>query len=222
MRLLIILIFIIMAMELVGCGGVGSGRDDRRPRDDYDRRGEVPDDEIDEEISDTVGGVSKILKNIDNYLSNCESEIPNIPRTELDVVLGAVGLNRYNKFGQGRECLEQRLQEITKQICQSKEDIYTQSQRYRNYDQRYERIQNGVDRIEELHLRHQQWLLDQADRFHDKADREADSSVLGNEYRAYADIFESESYISCPYGDRYRRGGSSYNRRGGSSYNRNY
>ena len=214
MRLLIILIFVTMAMELVGCGGVGSGRDERRSRGDYDRRGVVPDDEIDEEISDTVDGVSKLLKDIDNYLNNCESEIPNIPRTELDVVLGAVGLGNANKFSQARECLEQRLQEVTKQICQSKEDVYTQSQRYRNYDQRYERIQNGVDRIEQLHLRHQQWLEDQAHRFYDKADRYSDSSLTGAEYRAYADIFQSESYISCPYGDRYRRGGSSYSRYG--------
>lgn len=210
MRLFIILIFIVM--ELVGCGGVGSGREERRSRGDYDRRGEVPDDEIDEEISDTVGGVSKLLKDIDNYLNNCESEIPNIPRTELDILFGVFGAGNANKAAQARECLEQRLQEVTKQICQSKEDIYTQSQRYRNYDQRYERIQNGVDRIEELHLKHQQWLLDQADRFHERADRFSDSSLAGAEYRAYADIFESESFISCPYGDRYRRGGS-YNRR---------
>ncbi len=213
MRLLIVLIFI--TVELIGCGGVGSGRDERRRRDVFDREGDLPDGDVEEEISDTVGGVSKILKNIDNYLKNCQSEIPNIPRTELDVVFGAVGLGGLNKFGQARECLEQRLQGITKQICQAKEDVYTQAQRYRNYDQRYERVQNGIDRIEELHLRHQEWLLDQADRFHGKADRHADSSIVGNEYRAYAEIFESESYISCRndrYSDRYRSSGRNSSR----------
>ncbi|MDE0151923.1 MAG: hypothetical protein OXK80_05465 [Bdellovibrionales bacterium] len=217
MRLLIILIFI--TMELVGCGGVGSGREERRFRDDYDRRGNVPDEELDEYISDSIGGVSAVLKNIDNYLKNCQSAIPNIPRTELDVVFGAVGVSKFNKFAQARECLEQRLQEVTVQICQSKEDIYTQSQQYRNFDNRAARVQNGVDRIEELHRRHQDWLLDQADRFHDRADKHADSSLLGNEYRAYADIFESEAFHSCAYGDRFRRGGrSSYRNSGYGSY----
>ena len=208
MRLFIILI---IAFELIGCGGIGSGREERRSRRDYDRRGEVPEEDVEEEISDTIGGVDKLLKNIDNYLKNCESEIPNIPRTELDVVLNAVGLGKHNKLAQARECLEQRLQEVTKEICQSKEDIYTQAQKYRNYDQRYERVQSGVDRIEELHLRHQEWLLEQADRYHAKADRYDDSSSMRHdELRAYAEIFESESYISCPYdryGDRYRGSG---------------
>lgn len=220
MRLLIILIFI--TVELVGCGGVGSGREERRSRGDYDRRGEVPEEDLEGYISDSIGGVSAVLKNIDNYLKNCQSAIPNIPRTELDVVFGAVGLNNVNKFAQARECLEQRLQEVTTQICQSKEDIYTQSQQYRNYDNRAARVQNGVDRIEELHRRHQDWLLDQADRFYDRTDRHGDSSLLGNEYRAYAEIFESEAYYSCPYGDRFRRGGSSYRNNRNSGYGNGY
>lgn len=197
MRLLILLI---ITLELIGCGGVGSGREERRSRRDYDRRGEVPDGEVEEEISDTVRGVSELLKDINNYLKNCESDIPNIPRTEVDVFLTAVGWGNFNKLGQARECLEQRLQEVTKKICQSKEDIYTQAQKYRNYDQRYERIQSGIDRVEEMHENHQEWLLDQADRFYDKADRyDSSSSMRHDELRAYAEIFESESYISCPY-----------------------
>ena len=209
MRLLIILI---IALELIGCGGVRSGREERRSRNDYERRGDVSDEDMEKEISDTVGGVGKIVKNINNYLTNCKSEIPNIPRTELDVFFGALGLSGLNKMAQARECLEQRLQEVTKKICQSKEDIYTQSQKYRNFDQRYERIQNGVDRIEEFHRRHQDWLLDQAERFHDKADGHGENSLEGAEYRAYADIFESESYVSCRY-DEYGSRSRNRNRR---------
>jgi len=142
---------------------------------------------------------------------NCESEICGSTRTEIDVALGRFGLEKFNEPARARECWEQRLQEVTKQICQSKEDLYTQSQRYRNYDQRYERIQSGVNRIEELHLRHQQWLLDQADQFYERADGHGDSSLAGREYRAYGDIFETESHHRCFYGDQYRRGGF-YNR----------
>ena len=200
MRLLIILVFI--SVELIACGGVGSGREERRRRDSYDREGDIHEGTREVEISDSVKGVSDVLKNIDNYLKNCESDVPNIPRNEMDVLFGAFGLSNLNKFGQARECLEQRLQEVTKRICQAKEDVYTQAQKYRNYDQRYERTQTAIDRVEDLHLRHQEWLLDQADRFHARADRHADSSVLGQEWRAYAEIFESESYISCQ-NDRY-------------------
>ena len=158
MRLLIILIFI--AVELIGCGGVGSGREERRRRGDFDRDGDVRAEDGEKEISDTVGGVGKLLKNVNNYLKNCQSDIPNIPRNEMDVVFGALGLSNMNKFAQARECLEQRLQEVTKKICQAKEDVYTQSQKYRNYDQRFERTQTAIDRIEDMHLRHQEWLLD--------------------------------------------------------------
>ncbi len=203
MRLLIVLILI--SLELIACGGVGSGREERRRRDSYDREGDVRAEDSEEEISDSVKGVGDVLKNIDNYLKNCQSDVPNIPRNELDVMLGAFGLGGINKFGQARECLEQRLQEITKKICQAKEDVYTQAQKYRNYDQRYERTQTAIDRIEDLHLRHQDWLLDQAGHFHARADSRADSSLVGQEWRAYAEIFESESYISC-HNDRYGSG----------------
>ena len=61
----------------------------------------------------------------------------------------------------------------------------------------------GIDRVEELHLRYQEWLLDQADRYHAKADRYDDSnSMLRGELKAYAEIFELEARIHCPY-DRY-------------------
>lgn len=215
MRLLIIFIIVI---ELMGCGGVGSGRDERRYRRDYDREGELPQGDVEQEISDTGKGVGDLWKNVNKYLENCESDIPNIPRTELDIWFEVTGLSKYNKLSQGRECLEQKLQEVTNRICQTKEDVYTQAQKYRNYDQRRERIQNGIDRIEEIHFRHQEWLQDQADRFYQRADAYAESSLRGEEYQAYANIFESESYVSCPY-DRYgRSGGSRY----GSSRSSNY
>ena len=212
MRFLLIL-FIFIAVELTACGGVGSGRDERRVRDSYERDGDISDEDSEEEISDTVNGVVGALRNVNNFLKNCQSDIPNVPRNEMDVVLGAFGLGGINKFAQARECLEQRLQEITKRICQAKEDIYTQSQKYRNYDQRYERTQTAIDRIEDLHLRHQEWLLDQADRFHARADAKSSNSLLGQEWRAYAEIFESESYISCQNNRYDRYSGRSRDRR---------
>ena len=151
--------------------------------------------------SERINSLGKIpVGNLHSYLQNCESENSNIPNTEFDLVLGVLGLGDHNKFAQSRECLEQKLQEAAKEICQAKESIYAQAHKYKNDDQR----DSDIAHIEELHLRHQEWLLDQADRYHAKAERYDDSnSMLQGELKAYAEIFESESYVSsCPYGDR--------------------
>lgn len=145
---------------------------------------------------------------VENHLKNCES---NIPRTELDIVLSAVGLDNV----QARGCLEQKLQTVKKKICQSKGDLYTKEaiykaqNRIRNGDQRYRkyrirreisRVQKGIDRVEEMYEDYQDWLLDQADHFYAEADRYdyySSSAMWHDELKAYAEIFEYESESDC-------------------------
>ena len=110
-------------------------------------------------VSKGINSLERVpVENLYSYLQNCESEASNIPRTAFDLVMNAVGLGKHNKLAQARECLEQRLQEVTKEICQEKEDvytqyvlqnyllfwsqedIYTQDQRYKKYDQRDKRF----------------------------------------------------------------------------------
>ena len=162
--------------------------------------GETSEGDAVEEVLGTIESVRATVKDIGSYLNHCRSEVLNVQSTNVYAVLEAVGNPSY------KGCVEQRLQEVTRRICQSKEDVYAQSQRYETYDQTYERIQNGMDQIEDLHLRHQQWLEGRAYILHDKADEHAGRDGFGflirDEYRAYADIFESESYISCPGRDR--------------------
>ena len=143
-----------------------------------------------EGVSNSVEEAGGVLKDVDNYLKNCGSDVSDIPRNETDLLLEVFGLSHKNKLGQARGCLKQRLQKVTKKICQAKEDIYTQAQKYEDDDDQ------RVNHVEDLHLRYQHWLADQADVFQIRAFR-ADSSLVEREMRAYADIFKSEFHTDC-------------------------
>ncbi len=113
------------------------------------------------------------------------------------------------------------MQSITYQICQAQEDVRAQAQYVNVGGLRYRLIQNGIKSIKYIHVIYQHWLQDEADYFHGRADhhdkevhRCAESSFfgriesflfeyeehseLGDEYRAYAEIFKKEGYIECP------------------------
>ena len=209
------IIFVFSSISL-GCNGIEAGRDDRRSYRDRNREGRLPrEGDRDETISDADGVVDKVknaIKKAKNYLKEC-SETDRIvaPGNNFDIVTGLVGLQN-NPITQLRSCLANQLESATNKICQQKEDIYALARENRNYDSRVERIQIGIDRVEELHDRHRDWLQDQADRYYSKSDRK--NGFQADEWEAYAIIFEQESYINCtPSSSRSSRFSSRYSRR---------
>ena len=145
---------------------------------------------------------NEIMRNKD-YFRECTKEAKVVdykePKGLFDIIAGVIGLGNNSVVAQLEYCLANKLQSLTNKICQQKEYVYALARENRDYDSRMERLQIGIDRVEEFHDRHRDWLWNQAKRYYSrsKSDGNAWDQIQANDWEAFAFIFEQESYISC-------------------------
>lgn len=136
-------------------------------------------------ILDAVGNINELIQHTENDLVHCLSH--SAQNNEL-----------INVFKKASDCIEQKLQNVADQICQTKEDLYMRFQKYEGDQKSKERIQLGINLIKDLYLDHRQVLLDRSNYWQKMADENSRNLLLVGEFTGYAEFFRSKAKISCP------------------------
>ncbi|MDE0151926.1 MAG: hypothetical protein OXK80_05480 [Bdellovibrionales bacterium] len=145
---------------------------------------------VDTQTLQAIGSVNEFVNHVDSDMHNC---MPG----SLQTTLLNDNLSLKDVLTRTRECLLQRLLDVTQQICQFKKNIRVASENCVNVEPAiYERTQKRLAIIENLHVYYRELLLDRTDFWRSKAD-ESDNPFRQNEYGVYSEIFESASHINC-------------------------
>ena len=113
MRKSFILLLLVQMMFWNACGPV-QGADETNPRfRDRTREGNVDGEDGTESITDDpdtiLGKIGETLKGFFKNIKNCESSVPNLPRSNYDLLFSFVG--KTNPGAQLRECVIQRAEQ---------------------------------------------------------------------------------------------------------------
>ena len=194
-----ILILLAQMIFWNACGPV-QGADERNPRfRDRTREGTVEGDADDsEKITDDpdtiLGKVGQALKNAFKSIKDCESSVPNLPRSNYDLLFSFVG--KVNPGAKLRECVIQRAEQASEVLCQGQRDLDTLLAKYRGYDERERRIEYAYQSSLRSEREFRNNLLEYADRMRDLADR-TNKDYLKEEYNALADALYFEADLTC-------------------------